>query len=91
MTEIDLQADLNAVNDQITKMVEELNRLNAARDQMIQQVQNMNGVAMYLRGKMPPEERPEQVVEEIAEEEPTKRKAKGSEAEDDITRKVEYP
>ena len=92
MTEIDLQADLNAVNDQITKMVEELNKLSAARDQMIQQVQNMNGVAMYLRGKMPPEMRPEPVVEEIAETpEKGKQKENVSESEDSITRTVEYP
>ena len=92
MTEIDLQADLNAVNEQITKMVEELNKLNAARDQMIQQVQNMNGVAMYLRGKLPPEGQPAPVVEEIEETpEKGKRKEKVSESEDDITRTVEYP
>ena len=50
---IDVQADLNAVNDQITKLVEELNRVSAARENLVQQVQNLNGVAMYLRGKLP--------------------------------------
>ena len=50
MADINIQEDLNAVNDQITKMVEELNRISTARDQMIQQSQYMNGVAMYLRG-----------------------------------------
>ena len=84
MSDIDIQADLNAVNDQLTKMVDELNRLNTAREQLIQQIQNMNGVAMYLRGKLPPEEQPPvQSVEEPIEEETT--------AEDDITRTVEYP
>ena len=53
---IDVQADLNAVNDQITKLVEELNRVTSARENLIQQVQNLNGVAMYLRGKLPPED-----------------------------------
>ena len=85
MSDIDIQADLNAVNDQLTKMVEELNRITGARDQLIQQIQNMNGVAMYLRGKLPPEEQPPvQSVEEPIEEETIT-------AEDDITRTVEYP
>ena len=54
--EVDVQADLNAVNDQLQKLVEELNKVSAARENIIQQVQNLNGVAMYLRGKLPPEE-----------------------------------
>ena len=56
MPEINVEQDLNAVNDQIGKLVEELNKVNSARENLIQQVQNLNGVAMYLRGKMPPEE-----------------------------------
>ena len=56
---IDVQADLNAVNDQITKLVEELNKVSAARENLVQQIQNLNGVAMYLRGKLPPEAQPE--------------------------------
>jgi len=94
MSEIDIQADLNAVNEQITKMVEELNRISASRDQMIQQIQNMNGVAMYLRGKLSPEEQlqPEPVVQEILET-PAKGQQEelGMEIADDITRTVEYP
>ena len=54
--EVNIQEDLNAVNDQITKLVEELNKVSAARENLVQQVQNLNGVAMYLRGKLPPEE-----------------------------------
>ena len=54
--EVDIDQDLNAVNDQLTQMVEELNKCNAQREQLIQQVQNLNGIAMYLRGKLPPEE-----------------------------------
>ena len=54
--EVDIDTDLNAVNDQLTQMVEELNKCNAQREQLIQQVQNLNGIAMYLRGKLPPEE-----------------------------------
>jgi len=55
MTETDVQTDLNAVNDQLTKLVEELNKINQAREQLVTQVQNLNGVAMYLRGKLPAE------------------------------------
>ena len=57
--EVDIDTDLNAVNDQLTQMVEELNKVNAQREQLIQQVQNLNGIAMYLRGKLPPEEKEE--------------------------------
>ena len=53
MPDINVEADLNAVNDQIGKLVEELNKVNNARETLIQQVQNLSGVAMYLRGKMP--------------------------------------
>ena len=55
MTESDVQTDLNAVNDQLTTLVEELNKMNAAREQLVTQIQNLNGVAMYLRGKLPAE------------------------------------
>ena len=93
MADIDIQAELKAVNDQITKMVEELNKISTARDQMIQQLQNMNGVAMYLRGKLDPEAQSEQVAKEIVQEAPPagKKKDKNSEEEDNITRTVEYP
>jgi len=75
--EVDVQADLNAVNDQLQKLVEELNKVSAARENIIQQVQNLNGVAMYLRGKLPPEE---QAVPEGLELPP-----------DDLDRSIEYP
>lgn len=55
--EVNVQEDLNAVNDQLQKLVEELNKVSSARENLIQQVQNLNGVAMYLRGKLPSEER----------------------------------
>ena len=65
--EVNIQEDLNAVNDQLTTLVEELNKMNQSREQLVQQVQNLNGIAMYLRGKLPPEEgkegeQPEPVV-----------------------------
>ena len=83
--DINIQDDLNAVNDQLTKLVEELNKVTAAREQLVQQIQNMNGVAMYLRGKLPPEEQ-ENVV---ASEEITEKPAKNKKA--DIQRSAEYP
>jgi len=61
--DVNVQEDLNAVNDQLAKLVEELNKVNQAREQLITQVQNLNGVSMYLRGKLPPEE--EQAAEPI--------------------------
>jgi len=54
--DVNVQEDLNAVNDQLAKLVEELNRVNSAREQLITQVQNLNGVSMYLRGKLPSDE-----------------------------------
>ena len=73
---------MRAVNDQVVKLVDELNKVNSAREQLIQQIQNLNGVAMYLRGKLQPDEgvntpifQPE-VVEESA---------------DDLERSSEYP
>jgi len=59
--DVNVQEDLNAVNDQLAKLVEELNKVNQAREQLITQVQNLNGVSMYLRGKLPPEEQDEAV------------------------------
>ncbi len=56
MPEINVEADLNAVNDQLTKLVDELNKISAARENLVQQIQNLNGVSMYLRGKVNPEE-----------------------------------
>ena len=78
MADINVEGDLTSVNDQIVKLVDELNKVNAAREQLIQQVQNLNGVAMYLRGKMTPEdgEAPE---------------APSSVGEEGLDRNMEYP
>ena len=81
--DINIQDDLNAVNDQLTKLVEELNKDTAAREQLVQQIQNMNGVAMYLRGKLPPEEQDAIVQEEASAEETTET--------NDVERSAEYP
>ena len=55
INEVVIQEDLNAVNDQLTTLVDELNKINTAREQLVTQIQNLNGVAMYLRGKLPTE------------------------------------
>ena len=76
MPEINVEADLTSVNDQIVKLVDELNKVNAARENLIQQVQNLNGVAMYLRGKMQPTDGPSEVpLENAPEEDPLERSA----------------
>ena len=82
MTEVNVTEDLNAVNDQLQKLVGELNRVSAARENLMQQVQNLNGVAMYLRGKLPPEEQVE-AGEGIVQEE--------TESSDSLERSNEYP
>ena len=56
--EVNEQEDFDAVNSQLQKLVEELNRVSGTREQLMQQIQNLNGVAMYLRGKLPPEDLP---------------------------------
>ena len=81
--EVNVMEDLNAVNDQLQKLVEELNRVSAARENLMQQVQNLNGVAMYLRGKLPPED----VESRHVPEEGTIQE----ESEDSLERSNEYP
>ena len=83
--EVDIDTDLNAVNDQLTQMVEELNKCNAQREQLIQQVQNLNGIAMYLRGKLPPEEKEDGAESVIATE------GEIVESRDSLDRSSEYP
>tara|TARA_Y100000310_G_scaffold70778_1_gene66528 strand:- start:5599 stop:5844 length:246 start_codon:yes stop_codon:yes gene_type:complete len=78
--EVNVQEDLNAVNDQLQKLVEELNKVSNARENLVQQVQNLNGVAMYLRGKLPPEEQVPEGLETPPESETA-----------DLDRSIEYP
>ena len=66
--DVNVQEDLNAVNDQLAKLVEELNKVNQAREQLITQVQNLNGVSMYLRGKLPLEEQEMGPIEAVTQE-----------------------
>ena len=77
--EVNIQEDLDVVGEQINKLVEELNKVSSARENLIQQVQNLNGVAMYLRGKLPPTEQkvPEGLENPVESE--------------DLDRSIEYP
>ena len=70
MAEINLDVDLTQVNAQIEDLVTQLNKLNADREQLTQSIHNLNGIAMYLRGKLPPEEQSivDGVVEQTEEE-----------------------
>ena len=76
MTEIDVQEDLQAIVNQIENLVEEMRKLDQTRDTMMTQIANLNGVAMYLRGKTATDS----PVEEVAVP-----------AEDDLERSAEYP
>ena len=51
MAEIDVTNDLTQINTQLEDLVTQLNQLNTQRDQLTQQIHNLNGIAMYLRGK----------------------------------------
>ena len=55
MAEIDISSDLAAVAQQIENGLEELKELDSKRQTLAQRNQNLNGVAMYLRGKEPPD------------------------------------
>jgi len=56
MAEIDIQNDLDAVNNQLATMAEELRKIESARENVVMQIANLNGVSMYLRGKVATDE-----------------------------------
>ena len=70
MAEVNLDQDLAAVVEQLKISVDELKEIEQRRSQVAQQIQNLNGVAMYLRGKQP-EEVEDQTEEEEIEITPT--------------------
>ncbi len=75
MAEINLDSDLTQVNTQIEELVTQLNKLNSEREQLTQSIHNLNGIAMYLRGKQ--QDSPEaQHVDEIVNEYPPDEVAK---------------
>ena len=51
MAEIDVTNDLAQINQQLEDLVSQLNQINTQRDKVIEQIHNLNGIAMYLRGK----------------------------------------
>ena len=51
MADIDIGNDLEQVNTQLEQLVGQLNQVNTQREQLTQQIHNLNGIAMYLRGK----------------------------------------
>jgi len=68
MAEVNVEQDLEAITVEINKLASELQTLDSNRLQMAQQLQQLNGVAMYLRGKQPVED---QTEEEETETTPT--------------------
>ena len=56
MAEVNVEQDLDAVTGQLKILIAEVQELDQNRVQLAQQIQNLNGVAMYLRGKQPVEE-----------------------------------
>ena len=51
MVEVDVQAELVQINQQLEQLVTQYNQQEAQLKQLMQQIQNLNGIAMYLRGK----------------------------------------
>jgi len=63
MSDIDVEQDLAQVNQQLEELVAQANTLNTQRETLMQQIHNLNGIAMYLRGKQEAEI-PAGIVEE---------------------------
>jgi len=51
MVEVDVQAELVQINQQLEQLVTQYNQQEVQLKQLMQQIQNLNGIAMYLRGK----------------------------------------
>ena len=51
MVEINIDNDLTQINQQLEDLVAQFNQLNSQREQLSQQIHNLNGIAMFLRGK----------------------------------------
>jgi hypothetical protein len=79
MAEIDVQNDLDAVNNQIETFAEELRKIDAARENVLTQMTNLQGVSMYLRGKLATDS--SEITEESIE----------SDNETEFERSAEYP
>ena len=64
MPEIDVEQDLVQVNQQLEQLVAQANELNTQRESLMQQIHNLNGIAMYLRGKQQETESTNGVIDE---------------------------
>ena len=51
MPDIDVEQDLAQINIQLEDLVAQVNKINQDREALMQQIHNLNGIAMYLRGK----------------------------------------
>ena len=51
MPEIDVEQDLAQINIQLEDLVAQVNKMNKDREALMRQIHNLNGIAMYLRGK----------------------------------------
>ncbi len=51
MAEINVDFDLEQITKQIEDLVAQLNNINVQKNQVEQSIHNLNGIAMYLRGK----------------------------------------
>ena len=71
MAEIDVVQDLESVSEQLQKLSVQLQELDGNRQILAQQIQNLNGVAMYLRGKGDPEIAPFQAGDEVTDDKET--------------------
>jgi|TARA_R110002153_G_C13121463_1_gene478834 peptidoglycan hydrolase CwlO-like protein len=69
MPDVNIEQDLESVMSELSRLVAEAQKLEATKTQLTQQIQQLNGVAMYLRGKQPEAEQAK--VEEQAEPETT--------------------
>ena len=56
MAEINVDFDLEQITKQIEDLVAQLNNINVQKNQVEQSIHNLNGIAMYLRGKKQEEE-----------------------------------
>ena len=56
MADIDVEQDLTQINTQLEQLVAQANELDTQRTTLMQQIHNLNGIAMYLRGKQQAEE-----------------------------------
>ena len=69
MPDIDVEQDLAQINIQLEDLVAQANKLNQDRENLMQQIHNLNGIAMYLRGKQQEGESTNGVAEDFARSE----------------------